>query len=162
MPHDDWRKARDRTTERAAKREFASEGQSSYPYVWGDDPLPRPVAPPDPPAASPPAGPARAVWCVHDHTGRAVMTFDYHDRSRADDAAVRLTEQTRVTHYVAPGRVPITPTSRGLGAVLTPGPGLPLSAGSAGPSYAPGVVGVGPTRGDPWHHRVWRFIRRLF
>lgn len=121
MPRDDWRKARDRSVARAAKREFAAEGRSSFPYVWGDDPAresgDRPA--PERPGATDPTA-TRAVWCVYDNTGVAVATFDHRDRADADDAAVRLTRDTGALHYVALRKVPMAPVPPEPGATTTP------------------------------------------
>lgn len=106
MPRDDWRIAHDRSIASQAKQEFASEGRSSYPYVWEDDSVPELDNEPLPVKGGYQyAGLAKAVWCVHDNKGVAVASFDYQDRASADDNAADLTRQSGMLHYVALGKV---------------------------------------------------------
>ncbi len=162
MPRDDWRKARDRSVARAAKREFATDGRSSYPYVWGDDPAPESG---DRPA---PGQPGRAgssatevVWCVRDNAGVVVATFDYRDRSPADDLAARLTNETGALHDVGVQKVPLALTRPASGVAPLPAPNLtPAAVPDPTPVTGGGSPAAGP--GEPWYGRVWRLIRRAW
>lgn len=188
MPRDDWRKARDRSVSRAAKREYAADGKSSYPYVWGDDPL-RDAG--DRPAAdrAPPAEPvaAKAVWCVHDNAGVAVAAFEHRDRTGADELAGRLTRETGTPHYVAlrkvampeaqraatPARNPNTDSAPAAGSTSHTAPTRsrnPNAVPAAEPRPAPTapenqpaeVPAVGRGARATWYHRLWQRIRRFW
>ena len=162
MPRDDWRKARDGSVARAAKREFAADGRSSYPYVWGDDPAPEAGDRPAP-GQSGRAGPGatEVVWCVRDNAGVVVATFDYRDRSPADALAARLTNETGAVHYVGVQKVSVAPTHPAAGVAPPPAPNpTPKAVPDPAPVAGGGSPAAGP--GGPWYVRVWRRIRHAW
>jgi hypothetical protein len=170
MPRDDWRKARDQSIARQAKREFASEGHSSFPYVWGDDPCPefhdRPVL--ELPGQKY-TGPTKAVWCVYDNEGVAVSNFDHRDRAFADAAAAVLTQQTGALHFVALRKVPLAPVPAEAGAVTSTD-----LVESIVPVVDPASCDAPSSSSEPhsrsggrnfWYRWIWQIfvrIRRLF
>jgi len=170
MPQDDWRKARDRSVARKASREFALEGRSSFPYVWGDDPL-RPLDV----KSSEQVGDCctattKVVWCVCDNKGGEIAHFDQRDRTPADVLAARLQRQTGMEHFVVLRKVPFIPHTPTIKAT-TPPPSHGNPALGTATGTEPAVVGEAPhatvpsvenqSANGPWYRRLWQFLSRV-
>jgi hypothetical protein len=155
MPRDLWRRARDRAIARQAKREFASEGHPTFPYVWGDnDPLP--FDPPAPAEEPEPlvSGPKRAVWCVLNDQGSPVAWFEFRNKKAADDLAASLTSESGINHYAARVKVPMEPALRKPVDPAVFVQTVPATAARNDPSAT-------PARRLPWYRALWKFILRL-